>query len=216
MPLGPNSQSPWALLFSCPISGNMLAVNRAPIYSNNNHDHYEALVERQQKVNRNYDMLRCYTSILVGSNVVVQQEDGVCGPWDHCKQKWPQPQNQSYRVLVTKTKWLITKTSKLVKATSITVKEYLWDQLSKDWKIDTLEDIIRHLEQWSWQDNDTYPERDNNNTVDNSHHSYAVTNQRKITYSKQIVQCTEINHITKQRNIMMSCEDLIHTKQVCT
>ena len=39
-----------------------------------------------------------------------------------------------------------------MKATPITVKQYLRDQLSKDNKTHTEEEILRHFEQQPWQD----------------------------------------------------------------
>ena len=50
----------------------MPVVNRVPINSNNDDDHCEALVEREEKADRNYDTLRNYNSTLRGSAVVVQ------------------------------------------------------------------------------------------------------------------------------------------------
>ena len=54
----------------------MLVMNRATINANNNDNHYEALVERPEKADRNYDTPRNYYSLLIGYNLVSQQEDG--------------------------------------------------------------------------------------------------------------------------------------------
>ena len=47
-----------------------------PINSNNNDEHYEALVNRQTKNEVNYDNSRSYATFSLGSSVVVHQEDG--------------------------------------------------------------------------------------------------------------------------------------------
>ena len=49
----------------------MAIVNRPPINSNNDHEHYDVLVNRQTKMIR--------TSFSLGSTVVAHQKDG--GPW---------------------------------------------------------------------------------------------------------------------------------------
>ena len=56
----------------------MPILNRPQLNTNNDH-HYETLVERQAKVDKNYDTLRNYNSIPKDSTVAVQREDGV--PW---------------------------------------------------------------------------------------------------------------------------------------
>ena len=59
----------------------MLILNRPLINTDNNDDHYDKSVERAGKADKNYDTLISYNSILIGSTVVFQREDG--GPWTH-------------------------------------------------------------------------------------------------------------------------------------
>ena len=59
----------------------MPIINRPSIGSNNDDEHYEALIMRQEKNHKNHDSPRKYASILIGSTVVVQCEGG--GPWTH-------------------------------------------------------------------------------------------------------------------------------------
>ena len=59
----------------------MLILSRLLISPNNNDEHYEALVERQTKKDKNHDNPRKYNFIPMGSTVAVQLEDG--GPWTH-------------------------------------------------------------------------------------------------------------------------------------
>ena len=61
-----------ALLFNHPIRGIIPVINRTPINANNDVDHYEALVERQVKSDKNYDTLRTYKSVLIGFIAVLQ------------------------------------------------------------------------------------------------------------------------------------------------
>ena len=70
-PLGLGLPSPAALSFNCPLIGIMPVTSRAPIISNNNDDNYDTVVERQGKADKNYDTLRNYNYIAVGSTVVV-------------------------------------------------------------------------------------------------------------------------------------------------
>ena len=57
----------------------MPTINRPLIGVNNNDEHYEALVKRQTKSDKNHDTSRNYALILIGSTVAVQWEDG--GLW---------------------------------------------------------------------------------------------------------------------------------------
>ena len=49
--------------------------------TDNSDEHNETLVQRQVRADRNYDTLRNYNSIPVGSTVVVLREDG--GLWTY-------------------------------------------------------------------------------------------------------------------------------------
>ena len=70
-----------ALLFNCPIRGIMLILNRPPVNTHNDDEHYKTLVQRQTKADKSYDTLRNYISIQIGSTVVVHGEDR--GLWTH-------------------------------------------------------------------------------------------------------------------------------------
>ena len=61
-PLVPGLPSPTTLLFNHPIRGIIPIINK----------HYEVLVKRQTKKDKNHDTSRNYTSFLLGSTVVVQ------------------------------------------------------------------------------------------------------------------------------------------------
>ena len=74
--LGPGLPSPAMLLFNHPIRGIMSVINRPPIGLNNDDDHCDALIKGQTKIGQNHDTSRTYTSIPIGSIVVVQHEDG--------------------------------------------------------------------------------------------------------------------------------------------
>ena len=50
----------------------MLILNRPPVNTDNNDEHYEKLVPRQMKTEMNYDTFRKYNSIPVWSTVAVQ------------------------------------------------------------------------------------------------------------------------------------------------
>ena len=56
-------------------------INRPPIGLNKNDKQNEELIKRQTKNDKNHDTPRMYASILIGSTVVVQDEDG--GPRTH-------------------------------------------------------------------------------------------------------------------------------------
>ena len=82
MPLGPGLPSPAMLLFNCPIRGIMPIINRPLIGLNNNEDHFEVLMMRGTKYDKNHDTFRIYPPVPLGSTVVVQCEDGDCGPME--------------------------------------------------------------------------------------------------------------------------------------
>ena len=52
-----------------------------PIGSDNDEGHYESLIKRQIKDNKNQGTTRNHIPIPIGSTVVVKQQDG--GPWNH-------------------------------------------------------------------------------------------------------------------------------------
>ena len=117
-------------------------VNRLPINSNNDDNHYEALVNKQTK---NYDTFRNYASFSKGYTAVAQHEDGeqwtpgtVVRRGDH------NHNNRSYMICITKTGLIVTKNKKYIKATSITAEQYFWDQLSTD-TVDMLDHILNTL-----------------------------------------------------------------------
>ena len=104
----------------------MPIINKAPVNTDNDDDHYEALVNRQMKVDKNYDTLRNYRYIPIGSTVAVQREDGGPGNYRTIVEKCdPHHNDRSYKVKVTMTGWLTTRNSKHLKAIPITGEEYL-------------------------------------------------------------------------------------------
>ena len=72
IPLEPGLPSPAMLFFSHAMQGIMPKINRIPINLGNNDDHYEALVKRQIRNDRNYDTARNYDLFLKGSTVAVK------------------------------------------------------------------------------------------------------------------------------------------------
>ena len=145
--------SPATLLICNPIRGIMPVIIRALSNTNNNDDYYEVLMKRQKKADKNHDTLRHYNSIPTGPPVAVYLDNR--GLWtlgtitdkdDHNHNDW------SHRVWVMKTGGLITRSRKYVKATPLTAKQYLTDKLSKDRKMSTPEDMVKHLEQQAWED----------------------------------------------------------------
>ena len=54
----------------------MPIINRLPINSNNDNEHYEAIVTRQTKNDKIYNTVRSYNSFSIWSTVVVKREDG--------------------------------------------------------------------------------------------------------------------------------------------
>ena len=73
--LGPGFPSLVTMLFNCPIRGKMPIISRPLVGRYKDEEHYEALVKRQTKDDKNQDTPRNYVSIPMGSTVVVQHED---------------------------------------------------------------------------------------------------------------------------------------------
>ena len=134
------------LLFNHPIWDIMPIINRIPINSDNDDDHYEVLVKRQIRNNKNYDTTRNYDLFSVGSTVGVQEKD--VGPWtcrtivgvgDH------NHNNRSYTIRITRTGHIVTRNSKLSKTTPITAEQYLRDQCT--WhRADPVDRILKQNE----------------------------------------------------------------------
>ena len=117
-----------------------------PINSNNDDKHYEALVTRQTRNNKNYGTSRSYYSFSIWSTVVVQQEDGgplihgtVVGRGDH------NHSNRCYMIRISKTGYVVTSNSKHIKATPIIAEQYLRDQINKN-TADPVNDILKNYE----------------------------------------------------------------------
>ena len=145
-PLEPGLPGPSTLLHNHPIWGIMPINHSLPINSNNDDGHYEALVIRQTRNDKNLDTSRNYDSFSIGCTVVVQWEKSelwtygtVVGRGDH------NHSNRSYMIRITKNGWEVRRNSKHVKATPITAKQYLGDQLTK-YKTDPLDEILKHHE----------------------------------------------------------------------
>ena len=70
--LVPGLQIPTILLFNYPIRGIMPTINRPLFFVSNSNEHYEALVQRQTKNDKNHNTSRNYAVIPIGSTVAVQ------------------------------------------------------------------------------------------------------------------------------------------------
>ena len=116
-PLGQGLLSHMRLLFNCTIKGIILILSRPPIHANSDNYHHETLVEIKSKAVRNYDTLRNYNSVPIGSTVVVQRQDQ--GLWTHGTIVEKGDQN------MTKKGQLIARKSKHVNMMPITSEQYL-------------------------------------------------------------------------------------------
>ena len=126
IPMGPGLPSPVTTLFNCPIRGIMPINSRLPIGVNNDKGHYEVLVNRQTKDDKNQGNPRNHVSIPTGSTVVVQHEDG--GPQIPGTVEGKGDDNhheRSYDICITKTEQLVTRDRKHIKPTQITAEKYL-------------------------------------------------------------------------------------------
>ena len=54
----------------------MVIPHRPPVHASNDNDPYEVLVERQTKVNKNYDTLKNCNSIPIGSTIWFKERMG--------------------------------------------------------------------------------------------------------------------------------------------
>ena len=88
----------------------MPVINRSPINAENDDDHYEALVERQTKADKNYDTLEGPYSIFVGSTVAARwEEEFTMDPQrtkvtitvmtNHTKHEWWRPDGWSWETM---------------------------------------------------------------------------------------------------------------------
>ena len=103
------------------------------------------LVNKQTKDDKIQGTPRKYVSILIGSTVMVQCEDG--GPWTHgtIEGKGNHIHHERfYNVHITQTRQLVPRDRKHIKPTQMTAEQYLWDQLQKH-TTDLLEDILKQL-----------------------------------------------------------------------
>ena len=126
-PQGPILPSPTMLLFNHQIIGNMPVINRLPVNSNNDGEHYEVLLKKQAKDDKNHETFINYVSFPLGSTVVVQQEGG--GLWTHgtmVGRGYHNHNNRSYIIYITKTGHVITRNSKHIKVIPIMAEQYLW------------------------------------------------------------------------------------------
>ena len=110
----------------------MQIINRIPNNSDNDDDHYEALVKRKIRNDKNYDTARNNDLLLIGSTVAVQQKDGetwthrtIVGAGDH------NHNNRSYTIRITRTGYIVTRNSKHIKTMPITTEQYLRDQITQ-------------------------------------------------------------------------------------
>ena len=104
----------------------MPIINRLPINTNKDDEHYEALVTRETRNDKNYDTTRSYDSFPIGSTVVVQQEDD--RPWTHgtvVGRGDHNHNNRSYMIRISKTGGIVTRNSKHSKTIPLTAEQYL-------------------------------------------------------------------------------------------
>ena len=72
-PLGPRLPSLINLLFNCPKRGILPIINRPPVNTNNDDEHYEELLKDKQTNNdKSHDTFRNYVPFLLGSILAVQ------------------------------------------------------------------------------------------------------------------------------------------------
>ena len=110
--LEPGLLSPAMLLFNHPKWSIMPIINRIPINSDNDEDHYESLVKKQTRNDKNYDAARNYDLFSIGSTVAVQWEEG--WPWTHGTIVGigdQQHNNRSYTIWITMTGHIVTRNS---------------------------------------------------------------------------------------------------------
>ena len=101
--------SPTMLLFNCLVRGIMPVMDRLPINIDNDDEHHKTLMHRQGKNDCGKDTSKIFTSIPIGSTVVVQKEDG--GLWTHgtvVNKGDHSYHDKSYKIQVTKTGRIIT------------------------------------------------------------------------------------------------------------
>ena len=82
----------------------MPIINRQLVGKDNDEEHYEVLIKRQTKDDRNQGTPRNYVSIPIGSTVVVHCKDG--GPWTHGSIEGKGEHNyhdRSYNIHITRT-----------------------------------------------------------------------------------------------------------------
>ena len=96
----------------------MPIIKRPLIGLNNDDEHYEALVKRQTKNDKNHDTSRKYASIPIGCTVAVPCKGG--GLWTHGTIEGKgdhNPNDRSNTIQIAKTGQLVTKNSRHVKLT---------------------------------------------------------------------------------------------------
>ena len=79
-PLGKGLPSPAKLLFNCPAHGIMPVIDRKPVSVDNDDENHKKTNASAGKKYPNNDTSQVFVSILIRSTVVVQWEDGDCGP----------------------------------------------------------------------------------------------------------------------------------------
>ena len=104
------------------------------------------MVKRQIRKDKNYDIAGNYDLFLIGSTVVVQQEEG--GPGTHgtivCIGNH-NLNNRSYTISITVTGYIVTRNSKHIKTTPITAEQYLKDHLTQHTN-DLVERMLKQYE----------------------------------------------------------------------
>ena len=101
--MGQGLPSPATMLFNWLIRGILPIINRPPVGTDNDQEHYKVILKRQIKDDKSKGTSKIYVSIPIGSTVAVIQEDG--GLWTHGTIEWKGDQNHhgsSYHIHITK------------------------------------------------------------------------------------------------------------------
>ena len=143
-PLGQGLLSPATLMFNWQVCSIMPVLDQKPIGKDYDHEHHSRLLDRQHK--NNNDASPIFTSIPIGSAVMVQWEDGA--PWTHGTVVDTRDHNHhdcTYVIQLTTNGRRITQNMQHIKPTSVTAERYLNYQTTKHsntWN-DPLEDILK-------------------------------------------------------------------------
>ena len=146
MSIGPGLPSLATGLFNRWIRCLLLRINRPPMLSDYNENHYKALKHHKANWPRAVILSKSLFVLHIGSTVAVSWEDG--GPWMHGTMIDYDNEDHNrrlYRIHITRTRWVLTINTGHIKHTPIAVEniqgqviEKWWIQMNKWWHIDTM------------------------------------------------------------------------------